>query len=189
MKFPVVVLPLLAMSACADDPFDDKAASVEGIYRVDSHTRNETSCSPGGDAVEDTQTFAFAKRHDVLGVKMLDFMSCSDVVDCRAKSEKASFGDPISFGFALTAIDGDALTGVELGAGLGNADGTCKMPELTNLKLVMTNTTLQLESRTQIGADYMSANGTCSTAQARASAEAAPCSELETISATKIAEF
>jgi hypothetical protein len=61
------------------------------------------------------------------------------------------------------------------------------MPELASLTLVMDGESLRLERRTQIGADYAPANGTCTTDQGRAVAEAAPCSELETLTATRIA--
>jgi hypothetical protein len=99
------------MSACADDPFDAQAASVEGIYLVDSHTRNEAACSPGGDAVEDTDRYAVAKRHDPGGLELLDVVSCSSPADCEAKAGLESPG-PVSFGFALTGVDGEALTGI-----------------------------------------------------------------------------
>jgi hypothetical protein len=188
MKFPLVVVPILAVSACTDDPFEQKAATVEGIYRVDSHTRNETGCSPGGAAVEDTETFAFAKRYELLGIKVLDVISCSDIDDCRTRSEDGASG-PLSFGFALTAVDGDTLTSVEVGSGFSTGGSTCEMPELAKLTLVMTDDTLQVERRTQIGADYMSANGACTTDQGRASAEAAPCSELETLTGTRLEDL
>jgi hypothetical protein len=176
------------MSACADDPFDDKAATVEGIYLVDSHTRNEAACSPGGEAVEDTEGYAFAKRHDLLGLELLDVTSCSSVLDCQAKEGLESFG-PVSFGFALTDLDGDALTAVEVGPGFPIDGTTCEMPELATLKLVMDGETLRLERRIQIGADYTPANGTCTTDQGRASAEAAPCSQLETLTAFRIEDL
>ncbi len=188
MKFPLVVLPLLAVSACTGDPFGDQAASVEGIYRVDSHTRNETGCSPGGAAVEDAQTLAVAKRGDVFGIETLQILSCADVADCRVKASPA-FEGPISFSFMLTGVDGDALTGFEATSGFTTAGSTCEMPELSNLTLVMDGDALQLEKRTQIGADYMSANGACTTDQGRASAEAAPCSELETLTATRLEDL
>jgi hypothetical protein len=188
MKFPLVLLPLLAVSACTDDEFSTRATSVEGIYRVDSHTRNEAACSPGGDPVEDTQTFAVAKRGDVLGIETLQILSCADVDDCRVKASTA-FEGPISFSFVLTGVDGDALTGFEATSGFTTAGTTCEMPELSNLTLEMTGDTLQLEKRIQIGADYMSANGVCTTDQGRAAAEAAPCSELETLTATRLEDL
>ena len=188
MKFSLALLPLLAVSACTDDPFEAQASSVEGIYRVDGHTRNEAACSPGGDPVEDTETFAVAKRGDVFGIETLQILSCADLADCRVKASPA-FAGPISFSFMLTGVDGDALTGFEVTSGFTTSDATCEMPELSNLTLVMTGDALQLEKRTQIGADYTSTNGACTTDQGRASAEAAPCSQLETLTATRLEDL
>jgi hypothetical protein len=186
MKLPYLLLPFLAISACTGDSFSDQAASVEGIYRVDSHLRNEASCSPGGAPVSDSQTFAYAKRVDILGIETLQLLSCASLDDCRAKAAQASFGGPISFAFTLTAADGDALTGFEATTGFTTANGTCEMPELSNLELVMTGDALQLEKRTQVGADYPADNGACTSEKGRAAAEAAPCTELETLAATKL---
>jgi hypothetical protein len=176
------------MSACTDDEFSAQAASVEGIYRVDSHTRNEASCSPGGTAVDDTETLAVAKRADVFGVETLQILSCADLDDCRVKASPV-FEGPISFSFMLTGVDGDALTGFEATSGFTTAGTTCEMPELSNLELEMNGDVLRLEKRTQIGADYTSANGVCTTDQGRASAEAAPCTELETLAATRLEDL
>lgn len=186
MKLPYLLLPLLAIAACTDDTFDDQAATAEGIYRVDTHLRNEAACSPGGAAVEDTQTFAFAKRADILGIKTLQLISCASLDDCRAKAAQTSFEGDISFAFTLTGAENDALTGFEATSGFTSEGGTCQMPELSNITLVMSGDALELEKRTQVGADYAADNGFCTTDKGRASAETAPCSELETVTATKV---
>jgi hypothetical protein len=61
------------------------------------------------------------------------------------------------------------------------------MPELSHTKLVLTGDTVQIEKRTQVGADYTAdSNGFCTTDKGRESAEKAPCSELETMTMTKL---
>jgi hypothetical protein len=188
MKATYLLLPLLAMSACTDDDaFTAQASTVEGIYRVDSHLINQGACTAGGDPVADSQTFAYAKRIDILGTKALQIYSCSSLDDCRAKASQPAMAGPISFAFTLTGIDGDALTGFEVTSGFSGEGDTCLMPELENFKLVLNGDALKLEARVQVGADYTAdSNGYCTTDKGRASAEAAPCSVFETLAATKL---
>jgi hypothetical protein len=179
-------LSLLALSACTSDDFGDRASEVEGIYRVDSHLLNEAACSPGGTAFTDDDAFAFAKRASVLGHDFLQIYSCASLADCRAKAAQAQFQGALSFSFTLTAVDGDALTGSEVTTGFTSSNGTCTMPELSDLSLDFDGSVLRIEKSTRIGQDYPGQGGYCTTDKGRASAEKASCSEMETLSATLV---
>ncbi len=174
----------LALSACADGAFVDRASQVEGIYRVDSHLLNETSCSPGGAAVHDAHTFAFAKRGNVLGNEFLQVWSCASLADCRQKAAQDQLSGGHEFAFMLTGSDGDSLTGSEVTTGFSRGDDICTMPESSHLVLELSGDALRIEKTTRIGRDYRAQDGYCTTDKGRAASEDAPCTENETLTAT-----
>jgi hypothetical protein len=178
---------LLAVSACASDgEFIDQASQVEGIYRVDSHLLNDSACSPGGTAVQDNHSFAFAKRGNVLGTEMLQVYSCASLADCRQKAARKPFEGNIDFGFTLSDISGDTLTGFEVTTGYSDGSGTCSKPELSDIELSFAGSALRIEKATQVGHDYPAQNGACTTDKGRAASEDAPCAKMETLTATRL---
>lgn len=183
----LLALPLVVISACASDGgFVDQAAEVEGIYRVDSHLLNDAACTRGGVPVTDMHGFAFAKRGSVLGTDFLELYSCASLDDCRAKAALKQFEGATAFAFTLTGTDDKGLTGFESTTGFSNGSGTCSMPELSSISLVLDGAALRLEKSTRIGADYAAHDGVCTTDKGRAAAESAPCSEMETLDATLV---
>ncbi|MBA3461811.1 MAG: hypothetical protein H0T46_17755 [Deltaproteobacteria bacterium] len=174
----------LAASACASDGvFIERAAQVEGIYRVDSHLLNDKACSPGGTGLQDMHAFAFAKRSNVLGTDMLQVYSCASLADCRQKAALTPFEGTIDFGFTLSDISGETLTGFEVTTGYAEGS-TCTKPELSDIELTLTGGKMKIEKATQIGHSYPSDNGACTTDKGRAASEDAPCAQMETLTAT-----
>lgn len=182
----LIALSLVTSAACTDDGFGARASEVEGIYQVKSHLLNEQSCSPGGDPVQDADTFAFAKQTTILGNDYLMIYSCSSLADCRQKAARPVFEGNISFAFTLSGIDGDALTGFEATTGFTSTNGTCTMPELSDLVLTLDGDTLSIQKSTKVGHDYPSDKGYCTTDRGRAASEDAACSEMETLMATRL---
>lgn len=182
-------LSLLSLSACTGGSglaFEQRASEVEGIYRVDAHLLNDAACAPGGAPMEDMHAYAFAKRGSVFGTEFLQIWSCASLEDCRAKAAEDQPSGLISFGFTLSGVDGDALTGFEATTGWSDGGNTCSMPELSDLVLELDGETLYLEKAIRIGADYATSNGVCTTEKGRASAEKVACSQMETLTATLI---
>ncbi|CAN5922861.1 hypothetical protein BH11MYX3_BH11MYX3_39310 [soil metagenome] len=179
---------LFALSACATDGgFTDRASQVEGIYRVDSHLLNEASCSPGGAKVNDTDAFAFAKRSEVFGHELLQIYSCKSLADCRQKAAQKQLSGAIDFGFTLSDVDGEALTGTQATTGFTSGGGeTCTRPELSSIVLDLEGDALHLTKSTRIGKDYRAEDGFCTTDKGRAATEDAPCSQMETLTATML---
>lgn len=175
---------LVTASACATDDFSDRAAEVEGIYQVKSHLLNDASCSPGGEALPDQHAFAFAKQTSILGHEYLQIYSCESLADCRQKAALKQFEGNISFAFTLSAVEGDALTGFEVTTGFTSTNGTCTMPELSDLVLTLDGETLSIAKSTKIGHDYQADKGFCTTDKGRAATEGAACSQMETLTAT-----
>jgi hypothetical protein len=182
-----LALSLVTASACATDgDFTARASEVEGIYQVKSHLLNDQGCSPGGDTVSDQHGFAFAKRASILGTDYLMIYSCASLDDCRQKAALKQFEGNISFAFTLSGIDGEALTGFEVTTGFTSSNGTCTMPELSNLVLTLEGDTLSIEKTTKIGHDYAAQNGACTTDKGREASESASCSQMETLKATLV---
>ncbi len=182
-----LALSLLALSACATDgDFTDRASQVEGIYRVDGHLLNAASCSPGGAPVKDTHPFAFAERGEVFGHEFLQIWSCASLADCREKAAQGQLNASIDFGFTLTSVDGDALEGTEATTGFTDGGDTCTKPELSSIVLSLDGGALRLEKATRIGKDYRADDGFCTTDKGRAASEDAPCTQMETLTATLV---
>jgi hypothetical protein len=177
------------MSACtdeADEVFDEQAATYEGIYRIDSHLLNDAACSPGGSAVDDQQTFAFAKRGEALGTPFLQIDSCLSLEDCRAKAAQAQYSGPVSFAYTLTGVDPVGLSGFEIAPGSSTASGWCEMPHVSALTLAMDGTAARLEKRTKLAEHYDADHHACSTEGAVDALQDVPCSQFETLTATRL---
>ncbi|MFN0251490.1 MAG: hypothetical protein ACKV2T_31735 [Kofleriaceae bacterium] len=189
MKFTSMSLSLLAVTACTTGggsglAFEQRASEIEGIYRLDTHLMNDAACAPGGTPMGGEHGFAFAKRGSVFGTEFLQVWSCESLEDCRAKAAQDQLSAPIDFGFTLTGVDGDALTGFEATTGWTDGSNTCSMPELSDLVLELDGDALRIEKAIRVGADYTTSNGICTTDKGRASAEKATCSQMETLTAT-----
>ncbi len=180
----------LALTACTSSggssDFEDTAAGIEGIYRVQSHTRNDASCTPGGDSLLGDDRFAAVFSGEVLGHPYLDIVSCASAADCRDKvaASKAGRGFTIDFSFTLTGVgQGGALTGASVTSGFGDGD-VCREAELSTTVLTIVDESLRLEQAIKIAADYPAEDGFCSTTAAQQAAEGATCSAMEVLTAT-----
>src|SRR5262245_44540512 len=84
---------LTALAACGGGShFDDVAGNVEGIYMVNTYTRNEAACSEGGMSVLGMDTFAFATKVSFSGLSFLTIASCASVADCHLKVDEVHNG-------------------------------------------------------------------------------------------------
>lgn len=179
-----VLVTACTTSGGSDLEFAQRAAEVEGIYRVESHLMNEAACAPGGSPMEDMHGFAFAKRGSVFGVDYLQIYSCESVADCRAKAAQAQFSGLIDFSFTLSAVDGDLLIGTMSTSGYSDGGTTCSMPEMQELELALDGDALRIEGGIHKGHDYTTTDGICWTDKGREASEDAPCSQMETLTAT-----
>ncbi|MGE0397549.1 MAG: hypothetical protein AB7T06_12580 [Kofleriaceae bacterium] len=172
------------MGGGSDLEFEQRASEVEGIYRVDSHLMNEAACAPGGSAMQDSHRFAFAKRGNVFGTEYLQVYSCASLDDCRQKAAQSQFSGVIDFGFTLSAVDGDLLTGTMSTSGYSDGGSTCSMPEMQRLTLALDGDALRIEGAIHIGEDYQTSDGICWTDKGLEASEDAPCTQMETLTAT-----
>lgn len=180
----------LALTACtssgSSSDFEESAASIEGIYRVQSYTRNDSSCAPGGESLLGSDRFAAVFSGEVFGRPFLDIVSCASAADCRDKvaATKAGGGFAIDFSFTLTGVgQGGALTGAGASTGFGDGE-VCREAEISTTVLTLVDESLRLEQAITIAADYPAEDGVCSTTAAQQAAEGATCSAMEVLTAT-----
>lgn len=182
----------LALTACtssgSSDPseFEETAAGVEGIYRVQSYTRNDSSCAPGGESLLGSERFAAVFSGEALGRPFLHILSCASAANCRdnVAAAKSGTGFLIDFSFFLTGVgQNGALTGAGTSTGFGDGE-VCREAELTTTLLTLVDESLRLEQAITIAADYPAEDGSCSTTAAQQAAEGATCSAMEVLTAT-----
>ncbi len=173
-------------AGCSPSDFEDTAAAIEGIYRVQSYTRNDSSCQPGGESLLGSDRFAAVFTGEVFGRPFLDIVSCSSAADCRDKvaATKSGTGFVIDFSFTLTSVGpGGALTGAGVSTGFGDGE-TCREAEMSTTLLTLVDESLRLEQALTIAADYPAEDGICSTTAAQQAAQGATCSAMEVLTAT-----
>lgn len=182
----ILGLALTACTSSGSSDFEATASTVEGIYRVQAYTRNDSSCAPGGESLLGGDRFAVVFRGEGLSQLFVDVVSCASAADCRDKVAAANAGDgfSIDFSFTLTGVDQDgALTGATVSTGFGDGD-VCREAELSTTVLTLVDESLRLEQAITIAADYPADDGVCSTAAAQQAAEGATCSAMEVLTAT-----
>ncbi len=171
----------------SDDDFDAAAASMEGIYQVQSYTRNDNACSAGGESILGADRFAAAYTQKFLGITLLSVISCASPADCRDKlaAERAGEGFQIDFLFSVQFLGGDGEL-IGSGASTGFGDGeVCTEAELTATLLTLAGSELRLEQAITIADDFpVDSNGFCTTSGASAAAEGKTCSQLKVLTAT-----
>lgn len=182
----------LAAAACSggdgrDDEFVAAAESMEGIYQVQSFTRNDTACAPGGASILGSDRFAIAAKREILGRPFLDLISCASPSDCRDKlaAERAGEGFQIEFLFTLAALGDDGeLTGEGASTGFGDGE-VCREAELSDSLLTLAGSELRLEHAIVVADEFpVDSDGFCTTIAAAQAAAGKPCSQMEVLTAT-----
>jgi hypothetical protein len=177
---------LVSVAACGDSSssrYDELAASMEGIYSVQTYTRNEAACAPGGDSQLGTDVFAVVARESVFGTKYLSVRSCGSIAECRAVLAGQGAGHDFTFA-VYTPDDDGSLSGEGRSTGFGDGT-TCREGEVTATTLTLAGGALRVEQQITIADDYpVDSEGFCSTDAAAAAAAGNSCSQLEVMTAT-----
>lgn len=186
----LVPLPLLLAGPGCADPTDGEA-TLDDIFAVSTHTLNSAACEPGGTPVvfDDGLLIGFA---DVAaGPDDWTLLSCASEAACRAAVEAlaAGGGGTFDFGFSVDARTDDG-TYLGTGASTGFFEGAvCTGGELRETRVRLAGASLRVEVSIIPADDYPSPDGSCSTMQARAAAEGNPCTQLEVLTAGRVASL
>jgi hypothetical protein len=185
------LIPLItALAACSDpsssSSFQETAESMEGIYRVTSHTNNLEACEPGGDVVTGVDGYIVVAYRPILERPFLDVTSCANPADCLAKRASLDQGEGISidfsFGFERVEDDGTIVGG---GASTGfNMNGICTQGTLWDTSATLDGEILTIRKQLTLADDYPAEDESCSTDLTRNAAAGNDCSQMEILTAT-----
>jgi hypothetical protein len=191
------------LSACGDDA-GDPGPSIDGIYKVDSHTLNETSCDAPGPAATQPYAFLLVGQQTIsfggAGGAFMQADNCADLAACRERKSQNTSGNINLGGFIFdkgnnTAGWTGSVTSFSQGGATSNCEGSVKELSLTPITATAeassnAPTRLRLEIREwpvtlppgpedpdQIGPN-------CDDTNIVAEAKKNPCGSLEVIEAT-----
>ena len=172
-----LALVLLAAAGCGGS-----FTELEGVYNIDTWTRNDASCdAEGGSILEDqTDHSIFVQQQEFLGQEFLAGVLCTDVADCQDKAaEDTLFLGAFNFD---KGSDSDGWTGGIVFAGGGGAD--CS-GGVTDIVMTSSGDSIRIESRTRQSVPFPPGpDGFCDSEDAKDAAEGQPCTELEVVTAT-----
>jgi hypothetical protein len=182
-----ILVTAIMVAACgsgSSGEFEDIAETMQGIYRVTSYTHNSEACAPGGESRLGEDRFALAISRTVIGIPLLEIVSCESVADCRDKAAQLTAKQPYVFEFGFTASklgpDG-ALLGQGGSSGF-HIDGVCTLGEVTRSTFALAGDALRVEMEITIADDYAPpAPNTCTTREAERAAAGNACSEMEVL--------
>lgn len=196
-RFLLLALPLAALAACSDDEpisFGDIASSMEGIYRVDTHTENLDACAPGGDSLmsDGVEGYLVVQSRPIFGFPYLPMISCASPADCRDKlaAWDRNEGWVSDFSFAVEAANGEGdLIGGGASTGYG-MDGICTEGTTFATLATLSGDSLAITLERTVADDYPAdADGFCTTDLAKDAAAGNSCSQMETLTATFVEEL
>ncbi len=184
-KFVLSALLGLTTAACSSE-FVETANSLEGIYRVDSHNYNEAMCAPGGESLitEESEGYVVAFTEEVFGTDLLIVDSCASPENCRDKYPEWKTGGYFKdFGFTVSKVEGNRLTGLGSSTGFG-VEGQCEGGEKRETSMAFDETSISIELSETDSDTYPQDDGLCWTDQALKAAKGNSCSRMETMTAT-----
>jgi hypothetical protein len=173
----------------ADGEMYQVGRSLEGIYELTEHRLNQQTCEAGGAYVEGHAFFALS----VLGRPALaevHVISCESEDACRTTRDAFMTGGSFlsNFYFVLLEADGeDSLVGEQTVA--IRAGDVC-FRQLTDAVLERAEDgSLSIEAKYWVGEDYApDSGGSCNTGEGAPNMDE-PCTELERLSAERVADF
>jgi hypothetical protein len=194
----------LVLSGCGDGSDEAEASAISdatartlsGVYELTRFTRNDTACDVEGPSVmaEFTDGFFVMASTTVFGTRILELASCSSVEDCQSKAiQMQNLGSyRIQYSFTLSSeLDPTHLAGFSASTGSSLDGEMCTGREYTDHTLTVADGGVVLESRTKLLADRPQEDGFCMVrpADSKSEARSVPCSELQVLAGTKVAEL
>lgn len=157
--------------------------SFEGIFKVDTWTRNPTACDVEGPSVAQShEPLFYVKNESFLGAKFVNVNGCVDVAACKMD---ANDEDTIHIGsFAFEEGD-DSAGWTTRSAFAFDVQGVCK-GGVTDTKLTITRTMLRIEQKHVEALPFPPSTGEdeCPDEKVEMAAQGQPCDELEVVTAT-----
>jgi len=176
---------ILALGACGGG-----GSELQGIYQADTWTKNDTACDAEGPSILATQTETtfYIKQEDFLGSKFLNLNFCADQAACATL---AADGDTIHLGMwgFDSGSDGDGWTS-EFYSGFPDASNVCQGAYVTTTLTGTGGQSVRVEVREVTAGGFPpDADGFCADADGKAAAQGQPCTSLEVMSASFLADI
>jgi hypothetical protein len=182
----ISLLCVLAVGACGGD---GGGSGHEGIYMVDTWTRNATACDAEGPSIAATNDPLFyLKNESFFGQTFVNVKDCTDVDNCKMLANDKDTVHIGNFGFDM----GSDSSGWTTHSAFGFAfQGQCE-GDVHDSKLTFTGTTLRIESRSVAAKPFpagTNADDECPDEKVEQNAAGQPCTELEVLTATFMSKF
>lgn len=176
MRACVVLATLLI--GCGSD-----GSAMEGIYALDTWSRNDGACDAEGPAVNtQSQPVFFLKYEKFFGYGALNMRQCADLAECQAEygeEDTIHLGGP-SFD---EGDDDSGWTGQSFFA--FGSNGTCSGSVIDYRLDAVGSDGVRIEQRTRDTGDFpANAEGDCDEDDIVEAAEGMPCTELEVFTGT-----
>lgn len=183
-----LMLPLLGCGQALT--LEQAGASMQGVYRIETHTLNDAGCDEEGASVLSADAGYLALFADeAMGEPIVRATGCTDPHDCRTKAGQSRAMQPYwaEFELVFTAVEGGAsLSGEEISTGSASSSetdpcyGTVSQHELTNGE-----GGLRIEQRSTAIDEFPKEGRRCTGEGARAVARSARCNRLRVITAVR----
>lgn len=181
----ISLLACVVLAACGGG---GGGSSKQGIYTVDTWTRNGTACDVEGPSVKTTHDPLFyLKNESFLGVDFLNVNGCNDAAECKTL---ANDKDTIHLG-QFNFDEGSDSAGWKTHSAFGFVvQGQCQ-GTVNDATLTFTGTSLRIEARSIESRPFAPSTGMdeCPDAKVEENAQGQPCTELEVVTATFMSKF
>ncbi len=185
----VAIGSLIACTATALS-VEQAGAELEGIYRLQTHTRNDAGCDLEGESVLDAETAGYLALYtnEAMGEQFVQATACAGPDDCREKAglSRAMGTYWTAFELVFSEPDTGGLLGDEVSTGTASmsADDPC-YGTVSEHRLEPTEGGIRIEQRATVIDEFPKDDRFCTTDAARAAARGAACSRLVVITAVR----
>lgn len=173
----------LLLIGCGGGSDGGGGTSFEGIYRVDTWTRNLMACDVEGPSVATShEPLFYVKNESFIGAKFVNVNGCDDIATCKMD---ANDKDTIHIG-SFTFEEGDDASGwTTRNAFAFDVQGMCK-GGVIDTQLTITSTMLRMEQRHVEAVPFPPSSGEdeCPDDKVEMAAQGQPCDELQVVTAT-----
>ena len=169
---------------------EQAGAELEGIYRLQTHTRNDAGCDLEGESVLDGEAAGFLALYtnEAMGQQFVQATACAGADDCREKAglSRAMGTYWAAFDLVFSEPDATSLLGDEVSTGTASmsADDPC-YGTVSEHRLEQTERGIRIEQRATVIDEFPKDDRFCKTEAARAAAGDSACSRLVVITAVR----
>jgi hypothetical protein len=176
-------LLVIALAACGGS---DSLTSLEGVYTIQTHTQNPTSCAAEGTStLPGSDPVLYIKSENFLGSKFVNVVTCNDVTECQTKAR-----DDMTLNIGGFAFDkGSDSAGWTSHNAFGFlVQGMCQ-GDVNDSTLTNAGGSIRIEARQIEAVPFAPTGMDCSDAATEAAAAGQPCTQLEVLTAMFTTDF